>query len=219
MKLPLNFNSPYKAVNIIEFWRRWHMTLSRFLRDYVYFALGGNRKGPTRRYLNLLATMLLGGLWHGAGWTFVFWGALHGVYLIVNHAWHRMRKALGTTWTTARSGTTRRHRADLLAVVVAWVFFRARDFDAALSMLGGIVGRNGLTVPGTWSHVLHWRLVRAMESAGIRFGALPAFDGGEVDLLICWIAVLAALAWFAPNTQQFLWRYSPALERSPLQRW
>jgi D-alanyl-lipoteichoic acid acyltransferase DltB (MBOAT superfamily) len=88
IRLPLNFDSPYKATNIIDFWRRWHMTLSRFLRDYLYLPLGGNRKGKVRRYANLMVTMLLGGLWHGAGWTFVIWGGLHGFYLIVNHAWH-----------------------------------------------------------------------------------------------------------------------------------
>src|SRR5688572_7644277 len=84
VKLPLNFNSPYKAVNIIDFWRRWHITLSRFLRDYLYISLGGNRKGPTRRYVNLFVTMLLGGLWHGASWSMVVWGALHGLYLVLN---------------------------------------------------------------------------------------------------------------------------------------
>ncbi|MBL8463808.1 MAG: MBOAT family protein, partial [Thauera sp.] len=87
VKLPLNFDSPYKAGSISEFWRRWHMTLSRFLRDYLYIALGGNRKGSLRRHANLFVTMVLGGLWHGAGWTFVVWGALHGFYLMVNHAW------------------------------------------------------------------------------------------------------------------------------------
>ncbi len=85
--LPLNFNSPYKAPNIIEFWRRWHMTLSQFLRDYLYIPLGGNRKGVGRRYANLMLTMLLGGLWHGASWTFVIWGALHGAFLMINHGW------------------------------------------------------------------------------------------------------------------------------------
>src|SRR5690606_424877 len=95
VRLPVNFHSPYKAANIIEFWRRWHMTLSRFLRDYLYIPLGGNRRGPARRYVNLLVTMLLGGLWHGAGWTFVAWGALHGVYLVVNHAWIALRARLG----------------------------------------------------------------------------------------------------------------------------
>src|SRR5216684_6257928 len=87
--LPLNFNSPYKAVDIIAFWRRWHMTLSRFLRDYLYIPLGGNRLGPKRRYLNLFLTMLLGGLWHGANWNFLIWGGLHGAYLLINHAWRR----------------------------------------------------------------------------------------------------------------------------------
>src|SRR6185312_2728715 len=93
-RLPLNFHSPYKAAGIVEFWRRWHMTLSRFLRDYLYIPLGGNRHGPARRYLNLMATMLLGGLWHGAAWTFVAWGALHGAYLIANHAWLALRQRL-----------------------------------------------------------------------------------------------------------------------------
>lgn len=87
IRLPLNFNSPYKADSITDFWRRWHMTLSRFLRDYVYISLGGNRCGPFRRSFNLFLTMLLGGFWHGAGWTFLLWGALHGSYLMVNHYW------------------------------------------------------------------------------------------------------------------------------------
>ena len=95
IRLPVNFFSPYRAGNIIEFWRRWHMTLSRFLRDYLYLSLGGNRKGPARRYLNLLATMVLGGLWHGAGWTFVAWGLLHGLYLAANHLWRAAFPKLG----------------------------------------------------------------------------------------------------------------------------
>jgi alginate O-acetyltransferase complex protein AlgI len=90
VRLPLNFDSPYKARNIVEFWKRWHITLSRFLRDYLYIPLGGNRRGPPRRYVNLLATMLIGGLWHGASWTFVLWGGLHGIYLVVNHLWRSM---------------------------------------------------------------------------------------------------------------------------------
>jgi len=95
IRLPINFFSPYKAVNIIDFWKRWHMTLSRFLRDYLYIPLGGNRKGSTRRYFNLMVTMLLGGLWHGAGWTFIIWGGLHGIYLAINHVWHGLRRHLG----------------------------------------------------------------------------------------------------------------------------
>jgi len=94
IRLPLNFFSPYKSLSIIEFWRRWHITLSRFLRDYVYFSLGGNRKGKAHRYINLFTTMLLGGLWHGAGWTFILWGGLHGLYLVTNHAWHYTQRRL-----------------------------------------------------------------------------------------------------------------------------
>jgi alginate O-acetyltransferase complex protein AlgI len=85
--LPVNFASPYKSTSIIQFWQRWHMTLSRFLRDYLYFPLGSNRKGKLRRYVNLMTTMLLGGLWHGANYTFLIWGGLHGCYLMINHAW------------------------------------------------------------------------------------------------------------------------------------
>src|SRR5262245_35553426 len=89
-RLPVNFYSPYKAASIIEFWRRWHITLSAFLRDYLYVPLGGNRKGSLRRYGNIAVVMVLGGLWHGAAWTFVAWGALHGAYLIVNHLWRNV---------------------------------------------------------------------------------------------------------------------------------
>src|SRR6516225_3390946 len=98
IRLPVNFRSPYKATSIIEFWRRWHITLSRFLRDYLYIPLGGNRFGVGRRYINLMLTMLLGGLWHGAGWTFLIWGGLHGLYLVVNHQWrdHKCKWPEGT---------------------------------------------------------------------------------------------------------------------------
>src|SRR6516164_1639356 len=91
IRLPVNFRSPYKAMSIIEFWRRWHITLSRFLRDYLYIPLGGNRLGEQRRHLNLMITMLLGGLWHGAGWNFLIWGGLHGLYLCANHLWQAWR--------------------------------------------------------------------------------------------------------------------------------
>jgi D-alanyl-lipoteichoic acid acyltransferase DltB (MBOAT superfamily) len=137
-----NFDSPYKAVNIIEFWRRWHMTLSRFLRDYLYIPLGGNRQGPARRQVNLLLTMLLGGLWHGAAWTFVVWGGLHGAYLQINHAW---RHAVAGA-PRLRAGLARFPRLVALcawgltfvAVVVAWVVFRAESFTGFAHMLQGM---------------------------------------------------------------------------------
>ncbi|WP_404712362.1 MBOAT family O-acyltransferase [Sphingomonas sp. MMS24-J13] len=160
--LPINFNSPYKARDIIDFWRRWHMTLSAFLRDYLYIPLGGNRRGPARRYVNLMATMILGGLWHGANWTFALWGTLHGLYLVINHGWKVARDRLGLPSTPG--GAWLAGCLTFVAVVVAWVFFRATSIDAALRLLGGAVGGNGLGsyhalaphVPASPAAVLAW---------------------------------------------------------------
>src|ERR1700722_5431613 len=121
--LPLNFNSPYKAQSIIDFWRRWHMTLSQFLRDYLYIPLGGNRRGAVLRYVNLMITMALGGLWHGAAWTFVIWGVLHGLYLCINHAWNHFAPPVAPRF--ARVANLAAFMLTFLSVVVAWVFFRA----------------------------------------------------------------------------------------------
>lgn len=142
IRLPVNFLSPYKSQSIIEFWRRWHMTLSRFLRDYLYFPLGGNRKGRVRRYANLLVVMTIGGLWHGAGWTFVLWGALHGFYLLVNHAWRsfRMRGFVPEFSPAAARALT------FLCVAVAWVLFRSESLDAARSVYAGLLGLNGTAI-------------------------------------------------------------------------
>jgi len=146
--LPLNFYSPYKAVNIIDFWRRWHMTLSQFLRDYLYITLGGNRKGKSRRYINLMITMLLGGLWHGAGWTFVFWGFLHGIYLVINHAWHAISRELGLAKDTpSRIGRLTSWAITFLAVVVAWVFFRAESFSGATVLITSMLGKGMMALP------------------------------------------------------------------------
>jgi D-alanyl-lipoteichoic acid acyltransferase DltB (MBOAT superfamily) len=175
--LPLNFNSPYKARSIVDFWRRWHMTLSRFLRDYLYIALGGNRKGPARRYVNLFATMLLGGLWHGAGWTFVIWGALHGAYLVINHAFSALRARLG--WTATAGGSAAAWLITFLAVVVAWVFFRAETADAALRMLAGMIGLAGPV------------------------GSFALADNDRVRAT-AWCAGLLVLALGAPNTQEIM---------------
>jgi alginate O-acetyltransferase complex protein AlgI len=140
--LPINFNSPYKAASIIEFWQRWHMTLSRFLRDYLYFPLGGNRRGTLRRYVNLLLTMILGGLWHGANYTYIVWGALHGGYLIIAHAWRHFAGARGRS--VSPLGRLAAGSLTFLAVTVAWAFFRAEDVPTALDILRGVCGLNGL---------------------------------------------------------------------------
>ncbi len=136
LHLPINFNSPYKAADIIDFWRRWHMTLSRFLRDYVYFPLGGNRRGTTRRYANLLATMFLGGIWHGAGWTFVVWGSLHGILLALNHGWVHLAEKFSIPSTRLNRAASR--FMTLAAVVCLWVYFRAGSVAEAHTVLGGM---------------------------------------------------------------------------------
>jgi len=135
--LPFNFNAPYKSTSIRDFWRRWHMTLSRFLRDYLYIALGGNRRGQAAQMAFLMATMLLGGLWHGAGWTFVAWGGLHGLGLMVNHLWRgaglRLPAVVGWALT-------------FLFVMAGWVLFRADSFAAAADILAAMAGGNGLAL-------------------------------------------------------------------------
>jgi D-alanyl-lipoteichoic acid acyltransferase DltB (MBOAT superfamily) len=143
IRLPVNFRSPYKAASIIDFWRRWHITLSRFLRDYLYIPLGGNRLGEQRRYVNLLVTMLLGGLWHGAGWNFLIWGGLHGAYLAINHLWHGWRRHVSRSASSARVAralATLSWAVTFLAVVIAWVFFRAKTMAGAGRMLGCLFG-------------------------------------------------------------------------------
>lgn len=136
IELPINFHSPYKARSIIDFWRRWHMTLSAFLRDYLYIPLGGNRHGVARRHVNVMITMLLGGLWHGANWTFVLWGALHGLYLVINNVWraacarYRLPKVPGSALLGGA--------LTFLAVVLAWVPFRASNLATTLIVWKGM---------------------------------------------------------------------------------
>ena len=170
--LPLNFNSPYKATSIIDFWRRWHMTLSQFLRDYLYIPLGGNRHGRVLRYVNLMVTMVLGGLWHGAAWTFVAWGALHGVYLCINHAWSHFAPAAPPRF--ARAADVAAFILTFLAVVIAWVFFRADSMASALSVLS-----------------------KMADPTQIIFGRAEMANA-------MFVVVYAALAWLAPNTQAIM---------------
>jgi len=181
VRLPFNFNSPYQAGNISEFWRRWHISLSTFLRDYLYIALGGNRHGAVRRYLNLAATMVLGGLWHGANWSFVVWGALHGGYLMVHHGFRAAcGAALYARLQASRSWRGLAWTLTLLAVVVAWVVFRAETLAGALRILGAMGSPDAAAGP----HALLW-------NAG-----LQAHTG------MLWCAVLGAMACLAPNSNQ-----------------
>jgi D-alanyl-lipoteichoic acid acyltransferase DltB (MBOAT superfamily) len=197
--LPLNFHSPYRATGIIEFWRRWHITLSRFLKYYLYVPLGGNRKGRFRRYVNIMVTMLLGGLWHGAGWTFVIWGGMHGFMLIVNHMFRFFRKRpLQNLWST-----TLLRFFTFVCVTIAWVFFRSETFSGAATVLKGM--RN---LP----HTLQGRigpLESALQVIGFEFNGpwITASDYQSVFGLLFWLFVI----WFWPNTQEWLANFKPAL--------
>ena len=162
-RFPQNFDSPYSAVSIQDFWRRWHMTLSRWLRDYVYIPLGGNRRGGLATYRNLLATMLIGGLWHGAGWTFVVWGGLHGLGLAVG----RYRRGPDTTAPTGFA-LWRARIVTFHLVCFAWIFFRADSFGTAKDVLVGLVSRWGDPAP-----LVTWTIVVAIV-VGIASQYLPA---------------------------------------------
>jgi len=137
--LPLNFNLPYRATSIIDFWRRWHMTLSAFLKNYLYIPLGGNRCSSHMR--NILITMFLGGLWHGAGWTFIFWGVLHGVFICINHLWRKTKIQLPKfiNWLLTFN-----------AVNLAWIFFRANSFESAMNIVKAMFDVNRFVVPHSY---------------------------------------------------------------------
>ena len=151
-ELPENFNAPYTARTVQDFWRRWHITLSSWLRDYLYIPLGGNRKGRGRTYVNLIVTFLLAGLWHGAGWTFVFWGGMHGVGLAVERARANVREARGLPEKGATAGARALQRLGVLVFVsIAWVFFRADSIGAAFSVLWRLIaGLGGIGSLVTW---------------------------------------------------------------------
>jgi len=204
IRLPINFNSPYKSTSIIDFWRKWHITLSCFLRDYLYIPLGGNKKGKVRRYVNLMITMILGGLWHGAGWTFVLWGALHGCYLIVNHGWRSLFK---------NSKKLRIYRffswaITFVAIVVAWVPFRAESFYGAQNILTGMIGLNGFSLPSVMLNNLNkiYGLGDYLLSVGIIFNDMLYFKGQT------FIFVLFIVAVMMPNTQEIMRNYHPTLD-------
>jgi alginate O-acetyltransferase complex protein AlgI len=191
LRLPINFNSPYQADSIIDFWRRWHMTLSQFLRDYLYISLGGNRYGKWSKLRNLFITMLLGGLWHGAGWTFVLWGACHGLFLIINHLWRDLKLNM-PAWL-ARALT-------LLAVICAWVIFRAPTVDQALNILAGMAGFNGIVFPESYAQHLAF-----LKTLGIQFTHVAESKFRLRDLGL--IFLLSVVVLIFPNTNYWVQRF------------
>ncbi|MEA5557587.1 MBOAT family O-acyltransferase [Nodularia spumigena] len=193
LRLPMNFDSPLKATTISELWRRWHITLSRFLRAYVYVPLGGSRAGMGRHHVNVVLTMLVCGIWHGAAWTFVAFGLLHGIYLIVQHHWSKRfrlrhdapgwRRAFRCGWARVMT---------FMAFAFSLVLFRSSDFASA------------------------WLVFSAM--VGIGDGGVSGGDAGAgIDVVKAgaWIGVAWAIAWTMPNVQEFLRREEPALDWTP----
>ncbi len=195
IRMPINFNSPYRATDIREFWHRWHITLSRFLREYLYIPLGGNRHGEWRTATNVLATFLLGGLWHGAAWTFVIWGLLHGLAMIVCRRWQRggLRLPGPLAWALT-----------FLFVTVSWVFFRATSADDAVSMLRAMAGIGA--VPA--AQALAWLDGVERTLAGI------------LSLPPSWTLVPAAVGlvvvWLRANSNVLVLRFQPTLVNGAL---
>jgi D-alanyl-lipoteichoic acid acyltransferase DltB (MBOAT superfamily) len=210
ISLPLNFNSPYKATSIIEFWQRWHITLSRFLKDYLYIPMGGNRKGEPRRYLNLMITMLLGGLWHGAGWTFIVWGGLHGIYLVLNHAWRRIKAGFDITTGNNILVRSTSRMVTFIAIAVAWVYFRADSLESANVMVRSLTGQGGVIWPEEAIGQLGY-LADVFASWGMRFQYVNHFNGFEN---LFGMMFMLMVVWFLPNVQQLFYRY-PAVLCSP----
>jgi hypothetical protein len=190
INLPINFYSPYKAVDIQDFWRRWHITLSRFLKEYLYIPLGGNRKGKFRTYLNLFITFLLGGIWHGAGWTFVVWGGLHGGALVIHRLWQqigvRMPKILG--WFITFN-----------FINIAWVFFRAHDFKDAMKVLNGMFD-------GSFVYHYGWVFGEKVSGWGMNVGEWSKMFIGDSWVWL-WLFFGFVVVLFFPNSIQMRDRF------------
>ena len=209
-KLPKNFDFPYLSQNVTEFWRRWHMSLSFWLRDYIYIGLGGNRRGKRRQYINLMATMLIGGLWHGAAWKFIFWGAGHGGALCL-HKWLMPRlKQLPNTWWV-------RFASWLITFVVVsllWVFFRADTFGTACEVIGGTFSRFDLAYLPVFAQVRNtWCIVMVLVFA-LHFLPQPVWDDLRrrfirsrwwVKLLMFVVVVQLVIEFAAADVQPFIY--------------
>lgn len=193
IKLPQNFNSPYKALSIRDFWSRWHMTLSHFLREYLYIPLGGNRNGLPETCRNLFITFLLGGIWHGAGWTFVIWGVLHGLATVIHRLWvkTRLRMPKFLAWAVT-----------FLFVNVAWVFFRANTLDDALRVLKGMIGLHGVVLPKFCKFA--WVIAQ-----GFNFAAPPLYGFHNRDLAPPLLAACVLSCLFLANSNTLTGRFQP----------
>ena len=189
IRLPINFNSPYKALTIRDFWQRWHITLSRWLRDYLYIPLGGNRKGTPRTLINIMVTFLICGIWHGAGWTFIVWGALHGSALVV----HRLWKAFGLRLPSPLSWL-----CTFLFINASWVFFRAESIPDGLRILKAMVPL-GIESPALLTQI-------AKIDFAADFVTLWGLQGPLLSTAhqLLFIVVFPLIAFAMPNTMQLI---------------
>lgn len=201
IRLPINFNSPYRSLSIQEFWRRWHMTLGRFVRDYIYIPLGGNRVAQTRIIINLVITFFIIGLWHGAGWTFVCWGLMHGFAIVVQRTWRRLNVPLPNflAWLLTFN-----------FVNFSWIFFRARNFDDAIKVVKGMLGVNGLGLTDYVNHAF---------SSFKRFQVALKYWLGNIDgniHTLAFIIVCLALSIYFRNSNDMEQRFSPTWKNACL---
>jgi D-alanyl-lipoteichoic acid acyltransferase DltB (MBOAT superfamily) len=191
IKLPINFNSPYRALTIQDFWQRWHITLSRFLREYIYIPLGGNRRHEIRVQVNLMITFLIGAFWHGAGWMFLFWGLMHGTAFLIQRIWTKTGFTLPNilAWLITFN-----------FINISWIFFRAEKWSVARNILKGMVGLNGLIVPFTLIDILSF-----IKPYGIKFGLLGIMEKDFIFLSI----LSLSLVLFCKNSNQIIESFKP----------
>lgn len=192
--LPINFNSPYKAINIQDFWRRWHITLSRFLRDYIYISLGGNKQGEGQTYANLFIVFLVGGLWHGASWMFVIWGAMHGIAIVIHRIWQHMGQKMNKVlaWVITFN-----------FINITWVFFRADEWEYAMNILKGMSGIQGIMLDRGLAKTFAF-----MTEIGVTFGNfLDDNNIGSGSLKASLAALLFTI--FVKNSQEWLRDFKP----------
>ncbi len=208
INLPLNFNSPYKAVNRFDYWRRWHMTLLRFMRLHVYFPLSRKKKGRFVKHMAMIITVVLGGLWHGAGITFVFWGLCHGVLMLLNNAWHRIKRGMGhdLSQTTLR-GIVISVAFNFFFSCLLSVLFRSGNMQEVWIILKGMFGANGWILPTPFApHSPD--AIKFFEQLGIHFGATQVF-GGKTQILC--LGLVMIVVWACPNTRELMGRYDTTI--------
>ncbi len=201
IRIPINFASPYKSKSIIDFWRCWHMSLSNFLRDYVYISLGGNRKGEICRYVNIALTMLIGGIWHGAGWTFIIWGALHAFYLCVNHAWRHILGYMGMNFSLSfkRIGFVLSWVFTFVCVVIGWVFFKAPDGASAFKMLQAMFSFDQLKFS-----LGDFQLLSEFGVDLTKLGILDTNIKLPIIATFAWLFMILLVSMVGPNTQEIV---------------